>query len=337
MLIFVDGFDHYAATSESSANVATYLQAAGYSVSNVSSNTVNIADGQDVGSTGVKLTIGAGANNPPSFQKTFNTAASLVVFGFSFRGAGSRQRVARINGAVDLNWDANTGKLVIGTTQGADVIIMNAFWFIEVEVDKGDGKVRVYANNALQLEVDLPAGAITTAHTIQWGPSGTSVTAATIEIDDFYVVDNSGGTNNARLGPIQIATRAPTADVTTEWTAVGSAGTHASIAAQLSPNASGAPYLQANVEGKRDRFSSNTVLPNDNQIFAVQQVAYSRKGDLDNRNLGITIQTPGGETEVAVPLTTTYAYRTAVFEKAPGNVDWNQVRVEGSVMGIVAR
>lgn len=337
MLQFIDGFDHYAPPSESAANVAAYLAAAGYSVSNAAASTFAIAAGQDVNSTGVKMSFIAGSGTPPNFQKGFNTAASLVVFGFSMRGTGSRTRIARINGAIDLNWDAATGKLVIGTTQGADVIILNAFWYIEVEIDKTLGKVNVYANNALQLTVDLPAGAITTNHTIMWGLTGGTGTAATMEIDDFYFLDNSGGANNARLGPIQITTRAPTTDVETEWTAVGSAGTHASIVSQLSPNTPNAPYLQANVEGKVDSFTSNTVLPNDNVIFGVQQVAYARKGDLDDRALGITVQTSGGEVEVEVDLTTSFAYRTAMFEKAPGNVDWNQNRVETSQIGIVAR
>jgi hypothetical protein len=337
MLIFTDGFDHYAATTESAANITAYLQAAGYAVTNASNATFQIAAGQDAGSNGIKMTIAAGSNTPPSFQRQFNSTADLICFGFSFRGTGSRQRVCRLNGVVDVGWDVDTGKLFVGAVQGADVIILNAFWFMEVEIDKAAAKVRVYANDALQLETDLPGGAVTNNHVIQWGLTGASATAATIEIDDFYCVDSSGGTNNARLGPVQVITRAPSADVTAEWTAVGSAGTHASIAAQLSPNTANAPYLQANVEGKHDRFTSNTVLPNDNQIFGVQLVAYARKGDLDNRSLGLTVLTTGGEVETAVALATTYAYKTAMYEQAPGSVPWNQNRVESSQFGIVAR
>lgn len=337
MLIFMDGFDHYTTTNDSAANIAVYLTAAGYTVANPTQNALNVADGQDANSKGIKLTITAGGNNPPSFSKSFASTADKVIFGFSFRGTGSRQRIARINGAVDLLWNADTGRLMIGSTAGADVIILNAFWFIEIEVDKVASKVRVYANDVQQLEVDLPPGAVTTNHTILWGITGSSVSAATIEIDDFYFVDSSGGVNNARLGPIQVVTRAPNADVKTEWTPVGSSGTHASIAAQLSPATANAPYLQANVAAKEDQFTSNTVLPNDNKIYGVQLVSYARKGDLDDRSLGLKVATAGGENEKPVPLTTTFAYRTALFEQAPGNVDWNQNRVETSMFGIVAR
>ena len=337
MLLTIDGFDHYAPTTESGTNIANYLTAAGYTVANAANNNLNVSAGQDAGSTCLKMTIIAAANNPPSISKSFVTAADKVVFGFAFRGTGSRQRIARINGAVDLLWDVDTGKLKIATDVGVDVIILNAFWFIEIEIDKVGQTVKVWANDTLQLTSALPAGAIVTTHTLMWGLTGASAAAATIEIDDFYVVDSSGGANVGRVGPSSAVTRAPTTDVTTEWTAVGSAGTHASIAAQLSPASVNAPYLQANIEGRRDRFTSNTVLPNDNQIFGVALVAYSRKGDLDNRSLGLTMLTSGGEDEVPVALTTTFNYRQAIFEKAPGNQDWNQNRVESSQFGIVAR
>lgn len=336
-LKFIDGFDHYAATSESAANIAAYLTAAGYTVGNAANGKLNIVAGQDAGSVGIKLTIDAGSATPPNFSFPLTTTADLIVFGFSFRGNGSRVRFCRLNGVVDIGWDSTTGKIVVSGTLGNDVIILNAFWYIEVVINKATNKLTVYANDAVQLEVDLPGGAVTNNHVIQWGLTGANAAAATVEIDDFYCVDSSGGQVVARTGPMQVITRAPTTDVTTEWTPVGSTGSHASIAAQLSPNTANAPYLQANLEGKTDRFSSNTVLPNDNVIFGVQTVAYAKKGDLDNRALGMLVKTTAGESEQQVALATSYAYKTAMFEQAPGNVPWNQNRVESSNFGIVAR
>lgn len=335
-LLFTDGFDHYAAKTETAANITAYLQAAGYSVANATNATFQFADGQDVGSLGVKLSIVAGSATPPSFTKTVTTAATLVVFGFSYRGQTSRLRIARINGVIDLDWDVATGKLKIGAALGQDVIILNAFWFFEIEIDKTANEIRVWANDTLQLTVAL-GGGVGNTHTIAWGIQASSANAATIEVDDIYVVDNSGGQNNTRLGPIQIITRAPTSDVTTEWSIVGAAASHFAVAAQLSPNTVNAPYLQANIEGKTDKFASNNVLPNDNQIFGVSLVAYARKGDLDARNLGMIVSTTGGTLETAVPLSTSFAYQQVIFEQAPGGVAWNQNRVESSNFGIIAR
>lgn len=336
MLLHTDGFDHYASKAALAAEITTYLQAAGYTVSNATNTTFNIGDGQDAGSLGLKMSIVAASSTPPSFSRTVTTAASLVVFGFSFRGNTSRLRFARIAGVIDLDWDATTGKMKVGTTLGQDVIILNAFWFIEIEIDKTAGEVRVWANDTLQLTIPLPGG-VGTAFTITWGMSATSTTAGTIEIDDFYVLDNGGGQNNARLGPVQIITRAPTADVTTQWTPVGSTAAHYAILAQLDPGKANAPYLQANVDGKVDKFTSNVVLPNANKIFGVALVSYARKGDLDNRNLGMTLGTAGGDVEVQIPLDTAFAFKQAIFEQAPGGVAWTQNTVESSNFGIVAR
>lgn len=340
MLLHTDGFDHYSGKGETAANITTYLQAAGYTVTNAATTTFQLADGQDSASLGLKMTVAAGSATPPSFSRTITSAAALVAFGFSFRGTTSRLRFARIAGIIDLDWDATTGKMKVvsggNTILGADVIILNAFWFIEIEIDKTANEVRVYANDTLQLTIPLPGG-ITNSYTITWGMTQTSASAGVIEIDDFYVVDSSGGQNNERLGPIQIITRAPTADVQTEWTPVGATGAHYSILAQLSPGASAAPYLQANVEGKTDKFTSNVVLPNQNEIFAVSLVSYARKGDLDDRKLGMTIGTAGGTVEVQVPLDTAYQFKQQIFEQAPGGQAWTSNLVESSNFGIIAR
>lgn len=337
MLLHTDGFDHYTNTAESAANITSYLQAAGYSIVAATNTTFNIANGQDVNSLGLKMTIVANSATPPSFSRAVTSAATLVVFGFSFRGSQSRLRFARIAGVIDLDWDAVTGKMKVGTQLGVDVIILNAFWFIEIEIDKAANEVRVWANDTLQLTLALPGG-VGSVYTITWGMTTSQALAGTIEVDDFYVLDNSGGVNNERLGPVQIITRAPTADVgTQQWTAVGSTAPHYSILAQLSPGAVNAPYLQANVDGRTDKFSSNTVLPNANQVFAVTLVSYAKKGDLDDRKLGMTIGTAGGDVEVQVPLETNYAFKQTIFEQAPGGQTWNQNIVESSNFGIVAR
>jgi hypothetical protein len=336
MLLFTDGYDHYAAKTALAADITTYLQAAGYTVTNATNTTFQIADGQDTGSLGLKMTIQAAASTPPSFSRSVTSAATKVVFGFSFRGTQSRLRFCRIAGVIDLDWDSTTGKMMVGATLGQDVIIMNAFWYIEIEIDKTANTVNVYANDTLQLSIALPGG-VGTVYTITWGMTSTSSNTGTIEIDDFYVLDNSGGQNNARLGPIQIITRAPTADVTTQWTPVGSTGSHYSILAQLSPGAANAPYLQANVDGKTDKFTSNVVLPNSNTIFGVSLVSYSRKGDLDDRKLGMTIGTAGGDVETQVSLGTSFAYNQVIYEQAPGGVAWTQNLVESSNFGIIAR
>lgn len=337
MFLFSDGFDHYVEKGTAASQIQTYLSHAGYIVRNATNNTFQIGDGMDEGSRGLKLTITQGHAAPPSLSYTVKSEADVVVFGFAFRGTQSRLRIARIDNVADIDWDVETGKMKIGNTLGANVIIMNAWWYIEVEIDKTAGKMRVYANDTFQIETELPIG-LGNEHTITWGMTSTAGANGVIELDDFYVVDSSPGQNTGRLGPVAVITRVPTSTEEAEWEIVnGSLLTHHQIAAQLDAGRSNAPYLQSNVLGKRDIFTSNVVLPNDNEVYAVSVVAYARKGDLDDRAVGLVVSTDSGELEIAKPLTEGFAFHQAVFEQAPGQLPWNQNRVEVSKFGIVAR
>lgn len=337
MFLLSDGFDHYAAKTAQATAITNYLTLADYTVRNATNNTFNIVDGMDVGSLGLKMTINQGSATPPSLSRTIRSDADLVVFGFAFRGSGSRMRIARIDNVVDIDWDPVTGKLKIGSDLGANVIIMNAWWYFEIELDKTNEEIRVWANDTLQLTVALPLG-VTDEITITWGMTSTSSSTGTIELDDFYVVDSSPGVNTERLGPVAITTRMPTADVLTEWSLVGTSDpAHYKVAAQLDPAAPNAPYLQANVEGKKDLFTSNVVLPNANEVYAVSVVTFARKGDLDDRSVGLIVKNAGGEVELPQELSETNRFYQAVFEEAPGGAAWTQNTVESVQFGIAAR
>lgn len=336
MYLLSDGFDHYVGKEAPAASIKRYLEDASYEVANETDATLKVVDGTDEGSLGLRLSIASGTATPVSIKRTLVSTADLCVFGFGFRGTGERLRMARINDSVDIEWDPVTGKIKVGAELGANVIILNAWWYIEVEVDSANEEIRVWANDTLQLTAPYTPTA-PGSYSIEWG--GANDRTGTIEIDDFAVVDSAPGQNTSRIGPVSIITRAPTADATpNEWALVGSASaTHWPIVSQLDPGRPNAPYLQANVEGRTDMFSSNTVLPNANQVFAVSLVSYARKGDLDDRAIGMKIKTADGETEAQASLTETYKYHTTVFEQAPGALPWTQSRVEASEFGIVAR
>lgn len=336
MYLLSDGFDHYIGTEGKSASIKRYLEDAGYAVANETDTSLEVVNGTDEGSLAIKLSMSSGQPNPVSVVREIESEADLCVFGFGFRGTGQRLRMARICGTVDVDWDATTGKIRVGDVFGENVIILNAWWYIEVEVDRGNDEIRVWANDTLQLTAPLPS-IPEGSYSIEWG--GTNQGTGSVEIDDFAVVDSSPGQNTSRIGPVSIITRAPTADAgPNEWTLVGSASAfHYHIAAQLDPGRANAPYLQANVEGRTEMFSSNTVLPNNNEVFAVSLVSYARKGDLDDRAIGMKIEADGQSEEVEATLTEAYKYHSVVFEQAPGSVPWTQERVENSKFGIVAR
>ena len=251
-------------------------------------------------------------------------------------------RVCRIEGGVlDLDWDATTGKLKIGTTLGAAVLILNAWYFIEVVMDTSASTISIYANDELQMTVPMstaPANPVT----ITWGQTATQTATGEQTIDDLYVLDNATGTRIDRLGPCSVNTRFPTADITTQWTIVANGASpaptnHYDVAAQLSALETNKPYLQSNINGNEDEFRSNAVLPNSNTIYGVGLVALARKGDLDDRKLGLKLTVSSVSDEKQITLVEANKYIQSTYETPPGGGTWSQNAVETATFGIVTR
>lgn len=343
MLKFMDGFDHYATVGTKGTVLQKYLAANGYDVRNAADTTFSVVDGRRAGAMALRFSVTAGATVNPSLSWGFASTASLVVFGFALQAGGTRMRICRIENVIDVDWDTTTGKVKVTPINGqpllgASPLIMNAWYYFEIEVDSASKEVRIWANDELQLTVpwtDTPPA----RYTIVWGQTSQTAVAGTQDIDDFYALDSSAGLRIGRLKPCEVATRMPSADVTTEWSIVnGTPGqTHASVAAQTLALETGKPYLQSNVNGQTDQFRSNATLPSNNAIYGVAVAALAKKGDVDNRSLGIKLVAGGQSTETQVPLTESYKYYQVTAEQAPDGTEWNQNKVESSEFGIVTR
>lgn len=340
MFKFSDGFDHYAPDGTKGATVEQYLTRNGYTIRNATDATFAVAPGRRAGAHALQFTVARNSSTNASLSWGFTFANNYACFGFALKASGSRMRICRIENVVDIDWDVATGKISVGGQLGAVPLILNAWYYFEVECDFAAKTVKIWANNELQLTVSIASVTTPALATIVWGQVGTAPDAGVQLIDDFYAIDGAGTVNNARLNPVEITSRAPSADITTEWEVVGAdAGSaHYPIVAQLEPLKAGAPYLQSNTAGATDLYRTNTALPTANKIFAVSLVAFSRKGDVDDRKLGLLIQPEGGAvSETQVPLTENFAYYQAAFEKVPGGEDWNKGNVEALQFGIRTR
>lgn len=342
---FSDGFDQYAADGVTGPTIQQYLEANGYTVTNSTAATFAIVAGRRAGAHALQFTVARNSSTNASLQWGFTPTGGIAVFGFAMYATGSRMRIARIANVFDLDWDTTTGKMKVtlgGVDQlGVNPLILSAWYYIEIRIDIVAKTAQVFANNELQLTVNLGSVALPTLYAIVWGQVGTAPDAGVQWLDDFYALDASGAVNVDRLGPIEVTTRLPNADVgPNEWTVVGATGTpsHASIVAQLEPNKANAPYLQSNVAGAQDIFRSNGTLPTTNKIFAVSVLAFARKGDLDDRKLGLLVKPEGGTgTEIQLSLTESFKYYQATFEKAPGDTEWSNNIVESLQFGVVTR
>lgn len=345
MYLFMDGFDQYAPAGTTGDKVQQYLQANGYDVRNASAATFSIIDGRQTannavvpGQCALRFTIKQSSSVNASLSRTFSSQANKVVVGFAMRATGERMRTVRVENIIDVDWDTETGKLKVGEVLGASVLILNAWYYHELMIDWDAGTIEVWTNNERQLTVPTPQSKLTN-YTVTWGQTGNATGTGVQDLDDFTLIDSSNGKIVDRVGPQDVFFRPPTADVKTEWSIVDGGGvtSHYQVAAQLLPGDTGKPYLQSNVAGAIDQFRSNAALPNNNEIYAVAVNAYARKGDLDDRSLGIVLQTGDTPQETEVKLTESFKYYQVTHEAPPSGGTWNQNMVESTEFGIVTR
>lgn len=338
MLKFHDGFDIYAPAGTAGSVVQKYLIANGYTIRNATDATFSIVNGRREGGTALRFAVTAGSTINASLSWGFTSAATKVVFGFAMYSSGARMRICRIENVVDIEWDSATGKVKIGDALGVSPLILNAWFYFEIVIDKTAKTIEVWANDQLQITAPW-SGDAPEKWVVSWGQTTQQTVTATQDIDDLYVVDSSAGTLIDRLSPCEVVTRPPSADVTKEWSVVGAdaATDHYTIASQTLGMETDKPYLQSNINGQTDMYRSNAVLPTDNKIFGVAVIALSRKGDLDDRAIGLKLSAGGQENETQLTLTENFKYYQASYEKTPGGDDWTRSVVETVSFGIVTR
>ena len=273
---------------------------------------------------------------PTTFSRTLVSTQTRVVIGFAHR-ASARGRILTIKDLLTVDWPA--GIEILGV-RGASVPIRDVWYYYEIEIDKTAGKVRLFVNDTPDLEADLPAaGANMTTYVLTWQAEN----GAVARLDDLYLLDGDqagGSTLTARLKPISIPIRMPTADVLTEWDA-STPGPHWPLVGLLPP--SDTSYLRSATSGQQDLYSSSTPLPagagtEDAPIIAVGVMALAQKSDLDNRQLGLVVGAVGNQKElIDTTLSTTLEYSFAVFEKAPGDQAWTAENVLSTPFGVAVR
>lgn len=274
---------------------------------------------------------------PNELKYTVPMAGDKLTVGWA-HVADARGRIMSITDVVDLDWPAY---IRMGGVNGVAIPARNVWYYYEVTIDKLANTITLHINNTLDLTCPLPAGAATmTEFEFVW----ITENGATTKIDDIYAVDDkapNGETLVSRLGPIQIPLRLPDADQgENDWsTSQGSA--HWPMVGLLPPNDTS--YIRSATSGAQDLFTSTTALPDGAgttlPILAVGVVALALKGDIDNRKLGLIVGAPGATQKEIVDdtLNTVPEYSTAIFEKAPGDVAWDNVNTVSTPFGVAVR
>lgn len=297
------------------------------------------ADGALV-TVGTKIGVGAAATAliyaslapPTTIARTFNSGATKVMFGFAHR-ATARGRIMSIAGVLDMDWP---GSIVILGQASTAIPIRNTWYYYEIVIDKTAKTVSLFVNDTADMVVTLPDSALAVVdYQVTWQAEN----GAVARLDDIYFLDNAttgGSTLVARLQPIRIPLRLPTGDSNVEWE--GSAAVpHWSLVGVLPPDLNS--YIYSGLAGAEDLFTSNVALPEGaGAVLAVGVMALAKKSDLDNRQLGLVVGAGGDQLEIIdTVLSINAEYSVAIFEKAPGDVPWDETNLLATPFGVVVR
>jgi hypothetical protein len=334
-LLFVDGFDHYQS--------ADFLRK--WSGSNTSFQTISTTLGRRGG--GCML-------YPYNTFKNLNSNYSTLIAGFGFYiGAfptGANQPVALLsfsNGADPRVWMGassagelvvhNQGNTVLGKTR-PNVVQAGAWAYIEMKAVGGTstGAVEVRVNGVTELTLTNVNTGTTTFASIGFAlyTGILFTTSSSLRIDDVYVCDTSGATNNDFLGDCRVDAYYPTSEGTTQsWTPTPS-GTHYTTVDEVPVSTT--DYVEAVTANAVELFGFNDLVNTPLSIFGVQVNSCARKTDAGSRAINNTARVAGANYYGPdLTLSDTTNYRLSVFGTNPAtSAAWSKDEINATEFGV---
>ena len=226
---------------------------------------------------------------------------------------------------------------LLGTSANA-VVPSTGYCHIEAKVlihaTTGTVDVRVNGVSVLSLTgQNTKQGTNAYSNTVKIGVPGSMATTG--KIDDFYVCDNSGSTNNNFLGDCRVDTLFPTADGNySAWTP-NSGTVHFNRVNEAAPDLT--TYDAGLTIGDRDSYGMADLASLSSQtIFGVQINAAVLKDDAGAKSICTMARSGGVDGDGAsAAVSTSQQYVSQVFETDPnGAIAWTQTSVNAMEAGV---
>ena len=334
MLRFIDGFDHISSAANRTLK---------YDLSGSSSHVKESTEGRNGGNC-VELYLATAGY----LQKMLDNQNTWTV-GFAFRmkdvlfsGSGPIISFMDSNEAVQCALYATAGGFlevrrgtssILGTSSNA--MSVNSWYYIEMEVTINDstGAVEVRRNGVEEIKLT----GVDTKYTSLSGANGFRLYGGTsstrVLIDDLYVCDATGTTNNSFLGDVRVDTLFPTADgANTDFTPL--AGSNYENVDEDDPDGD-TSYNSSNTATDKDTFPVTALSSMAGDIFGVQVNNTARKDDAGAQNLkgavkvGATVYTDSAQV-----LLDSYDDKRSIFEENPGtSAAWDQAGINAAEFG----
>lgn len=264
---------------------------------------------------------------------SFASSADTVVIGFAMKGS-TRASLFRLNGVLTIDWTAN-GPLALNGTEGPNTIVLGRWYYLELVIDKGAGRARLFVNDVEFVSIAMPgalASATDWSASFGWQSSGTG---GSLLVDDLVVVDSANTSDGitARLGPVENLTILPTS-VTVDEFDNPTTQTPVEVVSGIPPVEG--RYLESSTAGDRELFTGGD-LNDERDVLAFTAMAVLSKTDLDDRQMGIQIVDATGVQEQVFDVGLTFAYQQVTRAVDSGGAPWSIAKINAAQWGAVIR
>ncbi|MFW8566142.1 hypothetical protein [Orrella sp. 11846] len=229
--------------------------------------------------------------------------------------------------------------LWVAGQSGNTQIAVETEYHLEMELNPATHRVTIWLNGHKELE-DVYVESLDRVDTLGWmlgsvRTSPNTLADCYIVVDDIFVLDGTGDSFNARLGPVRFKRVPLLAQDDITWTPDGAAG---NLEAVNKTTLSDATYnVSPAANDKADTFTVDTSgLDPDATILGVMMNTYAAKADVGDRSLDQVVITNGqtARNPFGHHLSSTYnGADPYVLAKAPDDSAWDIDTIDNTVFG----
>jgi hypothetical protein len=248
--------------------------------------------------------------------------------------SGTLQCDLRINSSRRLLLTRNGTTLGTGTT----VLPIGAWVYIEMKytIDNSSGVASCRINGVSELNLTSQDTQTTANATADMFRFFGGVLSFTVDVDDIYACDGTGGVNDNYLGDVRIEAIYPSGNGNSSQLVGSDANSTDNylLVDETDPNGD-TDYVESSNVGDKDTYAFGNLASTSGTVYGVHIQPYARKTDAGTRKIVSVARLSGTETDSADKvLSTSYQYLTDCRDTKPGGGSWSISDVNNSEFGV---
>lgn len=269
-----------------------------------------------------------------AIQFANNTAEQRILTGRN--GATEAWNIVKSTGGI---LSIRAGTSVTNLATGTTALTGGTWYYLEVKhnyTGAGNPTLTVRVNGVDEVTYTGSLNGVTANTKVILGASfSTIICPPTFKIDDRYLVDFTGSTNNDFLGDVRVELLVPDSETSNSGFTANTGTTFGAV--DDATQDGDTTYVHGNAVSSAIKFGVSNLSDTPSTIFGVSVQAVAKKTDAGTRNIKTALlsdaTTVSGSTQT---LTTSYAAGPVqIAELDPdGNVAWTQAAVQAVSIGI---